>query len=182
MKPYPGAKLVVRMARYGCTNRPFYHIVVTWNRFPRDRKVREQLGFYDRLPNMYGEQVLGLNLDRIRHYFKHGAEFSRPVLQLLGIIGYFPIHPYTLLEAKRVTRRREELEQKVKAHFLEEKSDQSEEGVKEEISQSEEKMESESLETDSTATDSQTSKKLEISEELLSEYVSKATKKSVFKL
>lgn len=104
------------------------------------------------------------------------------VILHVGIIGYFPIHPYTLLEAKRVTRRREELEQKVKAHFLEEKSDQSEEGVNEEISQSEEKMESESLETDSTATDSQTSKKLEISEELLSEYVSKATKKSVFKL
>ena len=101
---------------------------------------------------------------------------------ILGIIGYFPIHPYTLLEAKRVTRRREELERKVKTHFLEEKSDQSEEGVNEEISQSEDKVESESLETDSTATDSQTSKKLEISEELLSEYVSKATKKSVFKL
>ena len=101
---------------------------------------------------------------------------------IIGIIGYFPIHPYTLLEAKRVTRRREELERKVKTHLLEEKSDQSEEGVNEEISQSEDKMESESLATDSSATDSQISKKLEISEELLSEYVSKATKKSVFKL
>lgn len=85
MKPYPGAKLVVRMARYGCTNRPFYQIVVTWNRYPRDRKIKEQLGFYDRLPNLTGEQVLGLNLDRIRHHFKHSTEFTRPVLQLLGM-------------------------------------------------------------------------------------------------
>lgn len=86
MKPYPGAKLVVRMARYGCTNRPFYQIVVTWNRYPRDRKIKEQLGFYDSLPNLTGEQVLGLNLDRIRHHFKHGTEFTRPVLQLLGMM------------------------------------------------------------------------------------------------
>ncbi|XP_061174190.1 small ribosomal subunit protein bS16m-like [Saccostrea echinata] len=173
MKPYPGAKLVVRMARYGCTNRPFYHIVVTWNRYPRDRKIKEQIGFYDRLPNLNGEQVLGLNLDRVRHYFKFGAEFSRPVLQLLGIVGYFPIHPYTLVEARRITRRREELEKKLIELHSEQKSDQSEEEVEKEnlnIDQSN-NMDSDTMPT--TANQNR---------ETLSESLSKAKKLSVLKV
>ncbi|XP_048737145.2 28S ribosomal protein S16, mitochondrial-like [Ostrea edulis] len=168
MKPYPGAKLVVRMARYGCTNRPFYHIVVTWNRYPRDKKIKEQIGFYDRLPNQTGEQVLGLNLDRVSYYFKYGAQFSRPVLQLLGIIGYFPIHPYTLLEAKRITRRREELEEKIKGLYNEQKSEHSKETI-----------ESESLDIDqSNVSDTN----VPVTSEILSESLNKARELSVLKL
>ncbi|XP_062595874.1 small ribosomal subunit protein bS16m-like [Saccostrea cucullata] len=173
MKPYPGAKLVVRMARYGCTNRPFYHIVVTWNRYPRDKKIKEQIGFYDRIPNLNGEQVLGLNLDRVRHYFKFGAEFSRPVLQLLGIVGYFPIHPYTLLEAKRITRRREELQKKVLALHSEQKTDQSDEEVDKECLDIDK---SDKMDTDIVPTS--TNQNLET----LSESLSKAKKLSVLKV
>uniref|UniRef100_A0A8W8HKU5 Small ribosomal subunit protein bS16m n=2 Tax=Magallana gigas TaxID=29159 RepID=A0A8W8HKU5_MAGGI len=186
MKPYPGAKLVVRMARYGCTNRPFYQIVVTWNRYPRDRKIKEQLGFYDRLPNLTGEQVLGLNLDRIRHHFKHGTEFTRPVLQLLGIVGYFPIHPYTLVEAKRITRRREELEQKLKEKYLEEKEEETDKIVQDESDQSGEEVKSESVDIDhSPSTDNQTKTvKSDVTnlEEALSESITIAKKASVLKI
>ena len=42
--------VVIRMARGGAKNRPFYNIVVADSRMPRDGRFIERLGFYNPRP------------------------------------------------------------------------------------------------------------------------------------
>lgn len=113
--------------------------------------------------------------------FKDWSIFILP-----GIVGYFPIHPYTLVEAKRITRRREELEQKLKEKFLEEKEEKTDEIVQDESDQSGEEVKSESVDIDhSPLTDNQTKTvKSDVTnlEEALSESITIAKKASVLKI
>ncbi|KAF7284483.1 mitochondrial ribosomal protein S16 [Rhynchophorus ferrugineus] len=92
---------VIRLLRKGCTNRPFYHIVVAVNRQHQSRPIIEQLGTYDPMPNQYNEKLVALNLERISHWLGNGALVSKPVAQLLGLAGYFPIHPTSYITAWR---------------------------------------------------------------------------------
>jgi len=90
---------VIRLLRKGCSNRPFYHIVVAVNRQHQSRPVIEQLGTYEPLVNQYNEKLVSLNLERIRHWIGNGAMVSKPVEQLLGLSGFFPIHPTSYMRA-----------------------------------------------------------------------------------
>ncbi|XP_033749318.1 28S ribosomal protein S16, mitochondrial-like [Pecten maximus] len=69
--------LVIRLALHGCTNRPFFHIVLTRNRSPRNARPLAQLGTYDPLPNTNNERLSGC----------------------------LPIHPLTYLAAHRATKK-----------------------------------------------------------------------------
>lgn len=113
-------------------------------------------------------------------------DWSIFIFILSGIVGYFPIHPYTLVEAKRITRRREELEQKLKEKFLEEKEEKTDEIVQDESGQSGEEVKSESVDIDhSPSTDNQTKTvKSDVTnlEEALSESITIAKKASVLKI
>ena len=76
---------MIRLARYGCTNRPFYHIVAIRASLARNSpKKFEQLGTYDPLPNIHNEKLVSLNLERLKFWIARGATPSRPVAQLLG--------------------------------------------------------------------------------------------------
>lgn len=66
----------------------------------------EQLGSYDPLPNSHGEKIVALNLDRIRHWIGCGAHLSKPVEKLLGLSGFFPLHPMMITNAERLRRKR----------------------------------------------------------------------------
>ena len=96
----------IRLALGGCTNRPFYRIVAAHNKCPRDGRFVEQLGSYDPLPNSHGEKLVALNLDRIRHWIGCGAHLSKPMEKLLGLSGFFPLHPMMITNAERLRRRR----------------------------------------------------------------------------
>lgn len=113
-------------------------------------------------------------------------DWSIFIFILSGIVGYFPIHPYTLVEAKRITRRREELEQKLKEKFLEEKEEKTDEIVQDESGQSGEEVKSESVDIDhSPSTDNQTKTvKSDVTnlDEALSESITIAKKASVLKI
>ncbi|XP_060528181.1 small ribosomal subunit protein bS16m [Cylas formicarius] len=95
---------VIRLLRQGCTNRPFYHIVVTEPKKHVSQPVIEQLGTYDPLPNQFNEKLVSLNFERIKHWIGNGAELSRPIEQLLGLSGLFPIHPTSYMTAWRNRR------------------------------------------------------------------------------
>ncbi|XP_058399195.1 small ribosomal subunit protein bS16m [Diceros bicornis minor] len=105
-RAYHGGHLTIRLALGGCTNRPFYRIVAAHNKCPRDGRFVEQLGSYDPLPNSHGEKLVALNLERIRHWIGCGAHLSKPVEKLLGLSGFFPLHPMMITNAERLRRKR----------------------------------------------------------------------------
>ena len=74
--------VTIRLARGGAKKRPFYHIVVTDSRMPRDGRYIERLGFYN--PSATGGEVsLNINQERIDHWVSKGAQTSDRVSKLL---------------------------------------------------------------------------------------------------
>ncbi len=74
--------VTIRMARGGSKKRPFYKIVVTDSRKPRDSGYIERLGFFN--PRATGQEVrLELKQDRIDHWIKEGAQLSTRITTLL---------------------------------------------------------------------------------------------------
>ena len=74
--------VVIRLARGGAKKRPFYHIVVTDRRNPRDGRYIEQLGYFN--PVAHGKEIR-LKIDRARaeHWVAQGAQPSERVAALL---------------------------------------------------------------------------------------------------
>ena len=74
--------VVIRMARGGAKNRPFYNVVVADSRMPRDGRFIERLGFYN--PKAAeSEPKFRLALDRVDHWVKKGAQPSAAVKKLI---------------------------------------------------------------------------------------------------
>ena len=75
--------LKIRLSRAGAKKRPFYRIVVTDSRNPRDGRYIERLGTYDpMLPK--DKQRVTLVEDRIRHWLGVGAKPTDRVARFLG--------------------------------------------------------------------------------------------------
>lgn len=74
--------VTIRMARGGSKKRPFYNVVVTDSRKPRDSGYIERLGYFN--PGARGQEVrLNLEQDRVDHWIKQGAQLSTRVNTLL---------------------------------------------------------------------------------------------------
>ena len=74
--------VVIRMARGGAKNRPFYNVVVADSRMPRDGRFIERIGFYN--PKAAGQEPqFRLRLDRVEHWVKLGAQPSDAVRKLI---------------------------------------------------------------------------------------------------
>ncbi|KAI3369378.1 hypothetical protein L3Q82_007612 [Scortum barcoo] len=103
LKKYHEGYVVIRLALAGHkqSNRPFYRIVAAYNKKARDGKYIEQLGSYDPIPNVYNEKLVSFNFDRIKYWIGCGAHPTKPVAKLLGLAGFFPLHPMTVTEAER---------------------------------------------------------------------------------
>jgi small subunit ribosomal protein S16 len=68
----------IRLARQGSKKRPFYRIVATDRRSPRDGRFIEQLGYYDpRKPDFR------LDFERYKHWVDTGARPSDTVSSLV---------------------------------------------------------------------------------------------------
>ena len=74
--------LALRLQRHGRKSRPFYHIVATDIRNPRDGRFKEKLGYYD--PN-HDPSIIEINAVRLQHYYRHGAQISDTVRKLTRI-------------------------------------------------------------------------------------------------
>ena len=74
--------VTIRLARGGRTERPFYHIVVTDSRKPRDGRYIERLGFYN--PVAAGKEIsLQIAENRVNYWVSQGAQLSEQVQSLL---------------------------------------------------------------------------------------------------
>ncbi len=72
----------IRLARGGSKKRPFYHVVVSDSRSPRDGRYIERVGFFN--PVARGqEQELRLDDARIDYWLSQGARPSDRVASLI---------------------------------------------------------------------------------------------------
>ncbi|MBM5573932.1 MULTISPECIES: 30S ribosomal protein S16 [Deefgea] len=74
--------VVIRLARGGAKDRPFYNIVVTDSRNRRDGRFIERVGFYN--PQARGaEEAVRLTQDRLTYWLGVGAQPSDTVARLI---------------------------------------------------------------------------------------------------
>ena len=72
--------VVLRLSRAGTHKAPFYHVVATDSRKPRDGKYLEDVGVYD--PTRRPE-LIELKTERIEHWLKVGARPSPTVAMIV---------------------------------------------------------------------------------------------------
>jgi small subunit ribosomal protein S16 len=72
----------IRLTRGGSKRRPFYHVVVSDSRSPRDGRYIERLGFFN--PGAGGaNEELRLDSDRIDYWLANGAQPTERVASLI---------------------------------------------------------------------------------------------------
>jgi small subunit ribosomal protein S16 len=72
--------VVLRLSRAGTHKAPFYHVVATDSRKPRDGAYLEDVGIYD--PTRRPE-LIQLKADRIAYWISKGARPSETVAEVL---------------------------------------------------------------------------------------------------
>lgn len=74
--------VTIRLSRGGAKKRPFYQIVVTDSRSPRDSRFIERVGFFNPIATGKAERVR-IDLDRVNHWIGQGASLSDRVASLV---------------------------------------------------------------------------------------------------
>ncbi len=72
--------VTIRLARHGAKRAPFYRLVATDSRKPRDGRFLEIVGHYN--PISTDKQLVVKN-DRVQYWLDHGAQPSEAVARLL---------------------------------------------------------------------------------------------------
>ena len=88
-----GSSIRLRLQRAGQRHKPFYRIVASRRRAPRDGKHFEVVGTYNPLPDRDGNKHVSLNTERIKLWLMRGAEPSERVAKLLGLAELCPPPP-----------------------------------------------------------------------------------------
>ncbi len=79
--------VVIRLQKAGNRNRPFYRVVVTDSRKPRDGAFLEKVGYYNPIPN---PDEVHLERERINAWVDKGA---RPTTAVEALIKRFDKQP-----------------------------------------------------------------------------------------
>ncbi|OAJ34902.1 30S ribosomal protein S16 [Piscirickettsia salmonis] len=74
--------VTIRLARGGAKKRPFYQVVVSDKRSPRDGRFIERVGFFNPVAQDNTEG-LRLDLERVDHWVTQGAQMSDRVAMLV---------------------------------------------------------------------------------------------------
>lgn len=90
--------VVIRMKRAGAKKRPFYRVVVTDSRNPRDGRYIEQLGYYDPLTNPSTFQI---DTVRFAEWVRRGALPSESVGVMVAKIAPEALRPAPLPKVER---------------------------------------------------------------------------------
>ena len=72
--------VVIRLARAGAKKMPYYHVVATDSRNPRDGKFIEMVGSYD--PN-HNPARIQFSWERLDYWLNTGAQVSETVSELI---------------------------------------------------------------------------------------------------
>lgn len=78
--------VVIRLARGGAKKRPFFNIVATDSRNPRDGRFIERVGFYNPVASG-GETRFRVADDRLNYWRGVGAQLSPTVARLVKEFG-----------------------------------------------------------------------------------------------
>ncbi len=70
----------LRLMRLGAKKRPFYRVIVTDSRRPRESKAKEIIGFYDPLKE---PAEIKIDMERANYWLEQGAQASKTVQSLL---------------------------------------------------------------------------------------------------
>jgi small subunit ribosomal protein S16 len=77
----------IRLARGGSKKRPFYSIVATDSRNPRDGRFLEKLGTYNPLLAKDSEDRVRMNMERVKHWLGLGAQPTDRIARMLEAAG-----------------------------------------------------------------------------------------------
>ncbi len=66
--------LVIRLRQQGRKNHRSFRVVVADERYPRDGKYIEKLGWYD--PHLENDKNLQVDVERLKHWIENGARVS----------------------------------------------------------------------------------------------------------
>ncbi len=80
----------IRLARGGSKKRPFYAIVATDSRNPRDGRFLEKLGVYNPLLAKDSEQRIVMNMERVQYWLGQGAQPTDRIARFLEAAGVRP--------------------------------------------------------------------------------------------
>jgi small subunit ribosomal protein S16 len=80
----------IRLARGGSKKRPFYRIVATDSRMPRDGRFLEKLGTYSPLLPKDSEDRVKMDMERVQHWLDRGAQPTDRVARFLEAAGHSP--------------------------------------------------------------------------------------------
>jgi len=78
--------VIIRLARGGSKNRPFFNVVVADSRNRRDGRFIERVGFYNPVAPE-GQEALRLQMERVTHWQEKGAQLSDAVAKLVKRSG-----------------------------------------------------------------------------------------------
>jgi len=78
--------VVIRLARGGSKNRPFFNVVVADSRNRRDGRFIERVGFYNPVA-AEGQEGVRLQMDRVTFWQDKGAQLSDAVAKLVKNAG-----------------------------------------------------------------------------------------------
>ena len=77
----------IRLARGGNKKRPFYRIVATDSRMPRDGRYIEKLGTYNPLLPKDSEERVKMDVERVQYWLGQGAQATDRVARMLEAAG-----------------------------------------------------------------------------------------------
>ncbi|MBO6789931.1 MAG: 30S ribosomal protein S16 [Dinoroseobacter sp.] len=77
----------IRLARGGSKKRPFYRIVATDSRMPRDGRFIEKLGTYNPLLPKDSEERVKMNVERVQYWLGQGAQPTDRISRFLEAAG-----------------------------------------------------------------------------------------------
>jgi small subunit ribosomal protein S16 len=80
----------IRLARGGSKKRPFYRIVATDARMPRDGRFIEKLGTYNPLLPKDSEDRVKMDIERIQYWLSQGAQPTDRISRMLEAADVLP--------------------------------------------------------------------------------------------
>ena len=78
--------VIIRLARGGSKNRPFFNVVVADSRNRRDGRFIERVGFYNPIA-AEGQESVRLQMERVTYWQSKGAQLSDAVAKLVKRSG-----------------------------------------------------------------------------------------------
>lgn len=83
----------IRLTRGGTKKRPYYSIIVTASRSPRDCKHLEKIGTYNPLLSNDNEKRVTINAERAKYWLSVGAQMSDRVHLFFNRAGIVTTKP-----------------------------------------------------------------------------------------